>query len=152
MRELRWALGAALVLALAAPPARAALGEGEESVGRDRRALAAVARGSEERGGYRVHELEKGATTIREFVSADGIVFAVAWSGIAHPDLRPLLGAFHDEYRAAARAAGPAEGRRARRVAGERVVVESWGHPRDLHGRAYVPALLPPGVTVDALR
>ncbi len=151
MRELRWPLGAALALALAARPARAALGEREESVGRDRRALAAVARGTEERGGYRVHELEKGATTIREFVSADGVVFAVAWSGIAHPDLRPLLGAFHDEYRSAA-GADRAEGRRARRVAGERVVVESWGHPRDLHGRAYVPALLPSGVTVDALR
>lgn len=151
MWELRRALGAALVLTLAAPPARAALGEREESVGRDRRALAAVARGTDERGGYRVHELEKGATTIREFVSADGVVFAVTWSGITHPDLRPLLGAFHDEYRAAARA-HRAEGRRARRVAGERVVVESWGHPRDLHGRAYVPALLPSGVTVDELR
>ena len=141
-----------LALALGAPPARAALGEREDSVGRDRRALAAVERGTEERGAYRVHELEKGGTTIREFVSPDGVVFAVAWSGLAHPDLRPLLGAFHDEYRAAAREARAGQGRRARRVTGERVIVERWGHPRDLHGRAYVPALLPPGVGLDELR
>jgi hypothetical protein len=32
------------------------------------------------------------------------------------------------------------------------VVVERWGHMRDLHGRAYLPALLPDGVTVDDLQ
>jgi hypothetical protein len=138
-------------LALAAPPARAALGEQEASVASDRRALAATASGTTERGAYRVHELQKGATTIREFVSADGVVFAIAWSGLANPDLGPLLGAYADEYRAAARET-PRRGRRAARVAGDRVVVDRWGHMRDLHGRAYLPALLPPGVTVDELR
>lgn len=152
MWGLRWPLGAALVLALAAPPARAALGEREDSVGRDGRALAAVELGMQERGAYRVHELVNGATTVREYVSGDGIVFAVAWSGLANPDLRPLLGTYHAEYRAAAREARKIEGRRARRVEGERVVVERWGHPRDLHGRAYVPSLLPPGVAIDELR
>lgn len=152
MWHLRWSLGAGLAIALAAPPAWAALGEREDSVGDDRRALAADERGTEERGAYRVHELRKGGTTIREFVSADGIVFAVAWEGIAHPDLRPLLGAYLDEYRAAARDARAVKGRRAKRVQGERVVVERWGHPRDLHGRAYLPALLPAGVTIDELR
>jgi hypothetical protein len=96
--------------------------------------------------------MQKGGTTIREFVSADGIVFAVAWNGIAHPDLRPLLGAYHGEYRDEALDSPHVKGRRSRRVAAENVVVERWGHPRDLHGRAYLPALLPPGVEIDALR
>lgn len=154
MLELRRWLGAgvALALALAAPPARATLGEPEASVDRDRRALAAAARGTEDRGAYRVHDMQKGGTTVREFVSADGIVFAVAWNGIAHPDLRPLLGAYHAEYRDEARQSPDVKGRRSRRVAAENVVVERWGHPRDLHGRAYLPALLPPGVAIDELR
>ena len=34
----------------------------------------------------------------------------------------------------------------------DRVVVEKWGHMRNLQGRAYAPALLPPGVSSDEIR
>jgi hypothetical protein len=139
-------------LALAAGPARAALGDDEASVSRDGRALVARWQGATERGSYRVHELLKGGTTIREFVSRDGVVFAVAWSGLANPELDALLGTYAGEYQAAAQTTPKVNGRRGGRVAADHVVVDRWGHMRDLHGRAYLPDLLPAGVTVDELR
>lgn len=142
----------AAVGVLAAPPARAALGEAEDSVSSDRAALTAVARGKTDRGAYTVHELERGATTIREYVSPQGIVFAVTWAGLANPDLRTLLGAYAAEYEQAAGQAPRVKGKRARRVAADHVVVDRWGHMRDVHGRAYAPGLVPEGVSLDEIR
>jgi len=34
----------------------------------------------------------------------------------------------------------------------DRVVVEKWGHVRNLQGRAYPPALIPLGVSVDEIK
>ncbi len=144
--------GLALAGALAAPPARAALGEAESSVSRDRQALAAVARGTTDRGAYTVHELERGGTTIREYVSPQGVVFAVTWGGLANPDLHTLLGSYAAEYEQAAGRRSPGKGRRAQRVVADHVVVDRWGHMRDLHGLAYVPDLVPQGVSLDEIR
>lgn len=144
--------GLALLAGLAASPARAALGEAEASVSRDREALAAAARGTTDRGTHTVHELERGGTTIREYVSPQGLVFAVTWEGLANPDLRTLLGTYAAEYEQAAAASRRVKGRRAQRVIAPRVVVERWGHMRDLHGRAFVPDLVPQGVSLDEIR
>jgi hypothetical protein len=148
-RPLALALAAAAALTPFA--ARAALGQPEASIDGDRRALAAVARGAVDRGGYTVHELATGGNTVREYVGPGGVVFAVTWSGLAVPDLGPLLGSYAGEYQQATGEAQRVRGRRASRVAGADVVVERWGHMRDRHGRAYLPALLPPGVNVDAI-
>ena len=136
----------------AAPPARAALGEGVGSVEADRKALAAVRRGTVARDGYAVHEVEAGATRVRQYVSAAGVVFAVAWNGFTHPDLDTLLGSYAAAWREADRQAPRTPGRRWRSVRTPRLVVEKWGHMRNLQGRAYDPTLLPPGVTADAIR
>jgi hypothetical protein len=147
------ALSLAALLGLAAPTAAsAALGERSESVAADRVRLQARAAGLADQGRYLVHELAAPTATLHEFATPDGVVFAVAWSGLAPPELEPLLGAFADDYRAARRPRGPRRGERSARVVGQRVVVETWGRPRDLHGRAWVPALLPAGVMVDELR
>jgi hypothetical protein len=37
-------------------------------------------------------------------------------------------------------------------VAAAHVVVDRWGHMRDLHGRAWIPDLVPQGVTLDEIR
>jgi hypothetical protein len=145
-------LGLALSVGLFAPSALATLGEPLGSIALDRQALSAAERGSTARTGYTVHELATQGTTVREYVSADGVVFAVAWSGLAHPSLEPLLGAYAADYQAASGQTARVRGRRAQRVAGARVVVEQWGHMRDLHGRAYAPALVPGGVSLDDLR
>jgi hypothetical protein len=150
----RGAAAAALaLLALgAAAPARAALGEPASSIAEDRKALRAAARATVSRDGYSVEEMQSGGVTLREYVSPDGRVFAIAWDGLAHPDLKPLLGSYAGEYEAASAAAPRAPGRRSHRLRSDRLVVERWGHMRDRHGRAYAPALVPAGVELDAIR
>jgi len=145
-------LPAALLVALlvAGPPARATLGEAEATVDRDRQALAMDREPVSIRGGVTVHELRTSTVSVREFLTPSGVVFAVAWSGMTRPDLAPLLGAYHAEYRAAAQH-GPA-GRGPRHIDAARVIVETWGHARSLHGRAWLPALLPAGVKLDDLQ
>jgi hypothetical protein len=151
-RMLRFVIPGLAMAALTAPPARAALGEAEASVSRDREALAAVARGTTDRGTYSVHELDRGGTTIREYVSPQGVVFAVTWGGLANPDLRTLLGGYAAEYEQAASETPKVKGRRSQRVTAPHVVVEHWGHMRDRHGRAYVPDLVPQGVSLDEIQ
>ncbi len=136
----------------AAPPARAALGEGVGSVEADRIALSAVRRATVARAGYTVQEVQAGATLVREYLSPGGVVFAVAWNGLTHPDLDTLLGSYSGTWREAVRQAPRAPGRRQSAVRTPRLVVEKWGHMRDLRGRAYDPALLPPGVKPDEIR
>lgn len=139
--------------ALCAPPlARAALGEGVGSIEADRRTLSAARRATVARAGYQVHEVEAGATRVRQYVSAAGVVFAVAWDGYTQPDLDTLLASYAAAWREAERQAPRAPGRRFRGVRTSRLVVERWGHMRNLQGRAYDPTLLPPGVTADAIR
>ncbi|HET6438395.1 MAG TPA: DUF2844 domain-containing protein [Anaeromyxobacter sp.] len=146
------ALSLVLTTALGAFPARAALGETEASIARDRRALSAAGMATTPQAAYTVHELTSSGLTVREYVSADGVVFAVTWGGMGQPDLSLLLGPYADEYRLAAERTPKVKGQHARRIAGAHLVVERWGHMRDLHGRAYLPDLVPQGVTIDEIR
>ena len=89
---------------------------------------------------------------MREFLTPAGTVFAVAWNGLVHPDLTTLLGAYDAEYRDARLQTPRMHGQKSTRVQGSRVVVETWGHMRNLCGRAYLPALLPTGVNVNEIQ
>lgn len=140
---------AVLAALAAAVPASAALGEPAASVMQDQVALKAGRRAGTARRSYRIERLETRAHTVREYVSPSGTVFAVAWEGVSRPDLSVLLGSYAAPYRRALETAGPSRGRRARRIEAGGAIVETWGHQRALHGRAYVPALLPPGVKPD---
>lgn len=142
----------AIALLVPSAPAWATLGEPEASVARDREALSMKGRPATARGGVAVHEMRGPTVTVREFVAPSGTVFAVAWSGLTRPPLAALLGAYHDEYQAAAAGGPTPRGRRPRRVESARIVVETWGHARSLHGRAWVPALVPPGASLDDVR
>ncbi|QEM67425.1 DUF2844 domain-containing protein [Geobacter sp. FeAm09] len=130
----------------------AALGGSAASVASDRAALAAVHRATTTRSAYTVQEFQSDSSTVREYVSASGVVFAVVWNGRAHPDLATLLGAYSGEYEAAAQQTARKRGLRRQQVQSEGVVVEKWGHMRNLQGRAYAPALLPTGVTIDEIK
>jgi hypothetical protein len=132
--------------------AGAVLGESAESVESDRRVLSAVRGATMVRDGYTVHEVSSGATFVREYVSPSGIVFAIAWNGLTHPDLTLLLGTYTGEYENALERTPRKRGQRALRVQADRVVVEKWGHMRNLQGRAYAPDLIPPGVSIDAIK
>jgi hypothetical protein len=89
--------------------------------------------------------------TVHEYAGADGVVFALAWSGPTVPDLQQLYGSYFPGY-AAARGARASAGYRAPvRVRSAQLVAHAWGHMRDYAGSAYVPALVPPGTDLAAL-
>jgi len=102
---------------------------------------------------YTIQEITTSELAVREYVSRD-TVFAVAWRGRRPPNLVSLLGSYFQEYQEAA-AAVASNGPRMRgmtRIQGARVVVETGGHPGDIRGRAYIPSLLPSGVTKEMIQ
>lgn len=147
-------LGIGLVMAVlaGARQAQAVLGEPVDSVTTEQKNLSA-ARGvaTVVHTDYTVQGVESDANTVREYVSSSGLVFAIAWDGRIHPDLTPLLGSYTGEYQQVLRQTPRQPGRRHLQVKTDRVVVEKWGHMRKLQGRAYAPALIPPGVSIDEI-
>jgi len=101
---------------------------------------------------YTVYQLKYDGTCVREYVSASGIVFGIAWNGLIHPDLTPLLGSYAGEFHEALGRTARKYGERHLQVKAAHVVVQKWGHMRNLQGRAYAPDLIPAGVTVDEIR
>ena len=130
----------------------AALGESVDSVESDREALSAMRGAILVHDGYTVHQAVSDSTIVREYVSASGVVFAVAWNGVVRPDLTQLLGSYAGGYQKALEQMPREPGRRHIRVKTNDVVVEQWGHMRNLQGRAYVPTLIPPGVNIDEIK
>lgn len=145
--------GVALVILGSASPARAALGGDASTIQADqlsmrgtRRTIAGEA--------YTVHEIQgTSGTVVREYLSPEGIVFAVAWRGPWMPDMRQILGSYFEPY---------AQGVQARRDDGLRrgpvlieqpgLVVQSSGHPRWFTGKAYVPAMVPKGLRAEDIQ
>jgi hypothetical protein len=155
MKQILYALIYSLCLAAAflgdAGQAGAALGETGESIAEDREALSSLRNTAAARKGYTVHEMDSGTTVVRQYVSPSGIVFGIAWKGLLHPDLTRLLGAYHDEYQEALKLTPRRPGHRRMQVRTDNIIVQKWGHMRNLQGRAYAPALLPPGVKADEI-
>ena len=89
---------------------------------------------------------------VREFLNRKGIVFAVTWAGPAAPDLQRLLGTQFAVYTTALTSRTHLGLQRSVRVATPDLVVESVGHLRNFTGRAYLPAMLPTGVSTAELR
>jgi len=145
-------LGLLLLFLLSARQTLAALGESVDSVESDRESLTAVRGAMTAHRDYTVHEIKTESTVVREYVSPAGIIFAIAWNGLVHPDLTELLGSYAGEYQDALLQTQREQGRRQLQVKTNRVVVQKWGHIRDLKGRAYAPDLIPPGVSIDAIK
>jgi hypothetical protein len=104
-----------------------------------------LAAGSPSAAGYSVNSsVLANGTTVREYVGADGLVFAVSWNGPFMPDLRTLLG---DQFTAmtAEAARRPKAGHSQLYVQRPEVTIESTGHMRAYAGRAWLNAKLPSG-------
>ena len=139
-----------LLLMLSSPPVAAALGGKVASIEADQAHMKAT-RHVTSALQYTVHEIQSSSgTLVKEYVSAQGLVFAVAWQGPLMPDLQQVLGSHFDDYMAAAKSRRAGRGPVHVRQPG--LVVQSGGHMRAFSGRAYIPQLLPAEVTVDDIR
>ena len=144
-------LAAVWVAAFAPCTAFATLGEPEATVQSDLVQLRASMKSSQDRLHYRVHEIQMpSGTLLREYVGADGKVFAVAWQGSSKPDLRQALGRYFEVYVAAPRST--IVDRKHMHLQQGDLVVEGSGHMRALSGRAYLTGAIPSGVNVGDLR
>ena len=122
-------------------PALAALGGDATSVEADRAKMKGVARVTPTVD-YSVHEIQTPAgTVVREYLSAQGKVFAVSWRGPGLPDLASLLGGYSTTLQQAA--SHPHYNHHRLNIETPEVSMQSGGHLRTLYGRAWVPALLP---------
>lgn len=133
------------VLAIASAPALAVLGEPVASVHTDQQRTGGKLR-AVYRAGYTVQQItQPDGLVVEEFVSPAGMVFGVSWRGPVMPKLADLLGSYFQDFQQTSQTA--ARRRRAVVLRSDRVVVESGGHPRGFHGRAYVPSLVPGNVS-----
>ncbi len=155
MTILVWA--AALVMMLFTPvilpPVWAALGQSAATVEQDRVVMKGQRR-NRSGSGYSIDTITVAGMQIKEYVSPDGVVFAVVWRGTGVPDLKLLLGEYFDEYREGVNAARnrTPRVREPFRMKSDRLVVERAGHSRSLWGRAYLPSQLPSGVKPEEIQ
>jgi hypothetical protein len=134
-------------------PSYAVLGGTSDSVEADRARMHASLKIATANA-YAIHEITtQTGTLIREYVSLEGRVFGVAWEGPFMPDMRQLLGGYFEHFSAAAKVQRDSHvGRRPLNIQERGLVVQTAGHMRAYSGRAYDPALLPAGVSANAVR
>ena len=139
------------LLAALSFPAVAGLGGDATLVTTDQKAGKSVIRRAVPARSYTIQDIQSAdGTTIREYVTAEGKVFGVYWSGPVMPNLEQLFGAHFESYREALKGRSP--GRKPVRVDRSDLVVESAGHMRAFRGRAYLPQMLPAGVSADEIK
>jgi hypothetical protein len=147
LRALLWLLSGWLAM-----PASAGLGGDTASVSDDSVKLRGqlVSTGMLQ---YDQHDITAASgTVIHEYLSRSGKVFAVSWNGPVPPDLRQLFGPYFESFRSAAAAQSRPGGHRQISVAQPDFVVQATGHMRAFQGKAFVPSLVPPGVSVAELQ
>jgi hypothetical protein len=130
-------------------PAWAELGGDEASIQTDQAQMQGqrrIARAST----HVMHEIQlPTGTKVREYVSPAGKVFGVAWEGPFLPNMQQVLGAYFEQL---ARAQSNRRGRGPLVVQLPGLVFFSGGHMRAFAGQAYVPDLVPQGVTAQAIQ
>jgi hypothetical protein len=101
---------------------------------------------------FTIHEMQTTTgATVREFVSASGTVFGVAWQGPWMPDMQQLLGEYFTDFQ---RLSQPPlrHGRGPFTIETPGLVAYVTGHQRAFSGVVYVPRLVPAGVTTQSIR
>lgn len=134
---------------LSATPARAGLGDAESSIENDRALLKAEVTVSKS-ANYTVHTMKSNGLMVKQYVAANGVVFAVTWRGIRHPNVNALLSSYLGEFDQAERPRHQSLRRSSFTTA--KLSLSYGGHTRDLNGKAVALDLLPAGMTVEDIR
>ena len=144
------AVAAFLLALLPMEAVQAGLGENTDSLVRDHAeitgALIVTAMQA-----YDVHQIVSSTgITVREYATHAGRIFAVTWTGSQVPDLKNLLGSYFERYVSLART--HRMGHHVLSVNTPDLVMTSIRVQRTAVGQAYVPALMPSGVSRRELR
>jgi hypothetical protein len=131
--------------------AHAALGDNEQSISSLKSQLHTIQRESEAAQGLTVHILATPSTTIREYISPNGKIFAVTWKGLAKPDMATVLGGHYSEYLKEKTKRVQLRTKRPLKLETPNLVLKQAGHMRALKGLAYVPDLVPADINVETL-
>lgn len=133
-------------------PAVASLGGDVSSVHADVAKMQATLRTSST-DNFTVHEIHSASgVTVREYASSAGRIFAVTWRGAFHPDLRQVLGTYHEQYLQAVQAQrAHRRGRGPLLIQQPGLVIRISGHMRAFQGKAYIPQMMPAGVRAEEL-
>jgi hypothetical protein len=138
-----------LIVVSSTIPAWAVLGQSRDSVQSDADALKGTVT-TTEMSGYSVEQINRSdGVVLKEFVSPEGKVFGITWKGPTMPNLSSLLGPYFLSFQQANTSThrrGPLS------VHTGPLVVETGGHLRAFHVRAYLSDQLPNGVSEDVLQ
>lgn len=138
------------ILLVLSGPAVATLGGDETSIAADQAQMKATRRSVSSQK-YTTHEMQLASgTLVREYLSAQGQIFAVTWKGPLKPDLQQILGDHFADYVTAGSRSHTRRGPVLVQQPG--LVIQSEGHMRAFSGRAYIPQMFPSGVTVDEIQ
>lgn len=94
---------------------------------------------------YRMESRETPMYRMEEYIDDTGFVFAVSWSGVGRPDLSETLGEYFEEFKLEDSARPKMYSRAPVVVKTSNIVVRRDGHPRALHGSAFVKDRIPAG-------
>ena len=83
---------------------------------------------------------------VQEYLSGNGSIFAVAWSGPSLPNLQILLGGYFKDYLVAIK-----ESRRSVYLSNENIIIQSSGMMGAFQGFAFLPKQAPVGFTTNNL-
>jgi hypothetical protein len=140
-----------LVTAWSAMPASAHLGGDASSVDADRQMFHAQLR-SVAMALYQQHEIRtESGMLLHEYATPAGTVFAVSWHGPLPPDLHQLFGNYFQRFQSAAPASLRPGMHRQITITAPDLVVQSTARMRAYQGTAYIPSLVPAGVSVSDL-
>lgn len=145
-------MAAAFSLLLGSVSAFASLGGDVASVQADATQMQARVQ-STQYTAYTLHEMQLATgTTVREYVSSSGTVFAVAWKGPYAPNLKQLMGSQFEPYQEAMKNSSGPSGRGPMTIQAPNLVVQLSGHMGDYSGRAYIPDKVPAGASLESIR
>jgi Protein of unknown function (DUF2844) len=148
---------ASAVLLVFSLPASASLGGNASSVESDRAQMNASVQVTQH-DAYEIHEMQApGGTVVDEYISPEGKVFAVSWHGQFPPPMQQILGTYFQRYSEALQGQASQShskmyGHRPLNIQQQGLVVQTSGHMRAHAGRAYIPDLIPQGMTVNQIQ
>jgi len=140
-----------LVCLLTAPSVQAALGQDRASILVDHKVMGANEPTVSQGVGYQIHEMQHpSGTIVREFVSPQGQVFAVNWSGRVPTNLQQLLGPHYEQFTKSALVRTGSH--HMLRINQPDLVLTNVQYLRHYEGQAYIPAMVPTGVDTSQLK